>query len=168
MAALCIIEKLDAPLTNYEYWIRLRALLETIHYWAPTVAAIATTIVAISALCVYRRNSRLERARWASELYRDYYAQDKLKAIRDKLDCSANSDEVNQLVIDQNSEFTDYLNFFEYIVFLKNSRQLQDSEVELMFGYYLDCLKRHAAVREYILDPKNGYEGLAKLIGQRK
>src|SRR6266480_6290540 len=56
MAALCIIEKLDAPLTNYEYWIRLRALLETIHYWAPTVAAIATTIVAISALCVYRRN----------------------------------------------------------------------------------------------------------------
>jgi hypothetical protein len=146
----------------------LRALLETIHYWAPTVAAVATTIVAISALGVYRRNSRLERARWASELYKDFYAQDKLKTIRDRMDCAANSDDVNQLVIDQNSEFTDYLNFFEYIVFLKNSRQLQDAEVEHLFGYYLSCLRRHAAVRDYILDPKNGYEGLVTLIGPGK
>jgi len=146
----------------------LRALLETIRYWAPTGAAVATTIVAISALCVYRRNSRLERARWASELYRDFYAQDKLKTIRDRMDCSANSDDVNQLVIDQNSEFTDYLNFFEYIVFLENSRQLQDAEVEHLFGYYLSCLKRHVAVRDYIFDPKNGYEGLVTLIGSGK
>lgn len=57
------------------------------------------------------------------------------------MDCSANSDDVNQLVIDQNSEFTDYLNFFEYIVFLKNSRQLQDAEVEHLFGYYLSLFK---------------------------
>lgn len=146
----------------------MKVLLETIHYWAPTVAAIATTIVAISALFVYRRNSRLERARWASELYRDFYAQDKLKTIRDKLDCAADSVEVNQLVIGENSEFTDYLNFFEYIVFLKNSGQLQESEVEVMFGYYLDCLKRHETVRTYIRDPKNGYEGLAQLIEKRQ
>jgi len=146
----------------------LRTLLETIHYWAPTGAAIATAIVAISALYVYRKNSRLERARWASELYKDFYSQGNLKETRDKLDCPANSDVVNQLVIDQESEFTDYLNFFEYIVFLKNSKQLQDSEVEILFGYYLDCLKRHAVLRDYILDPKNGYEGLATLLGSRK
>lgn len=129
------------------------------------MAALATAIVAISALFVYRGNSRLERARWASDLYRDFYTQDKLKTIRDKMDCSANSDDVNQLVIDEGSEFTDYLNFFEYIVFLKKSKQLQDSEVEHLFGYYLGCLKRHASVRDYILDPKNGYEGLTKLLG---
>jgi hypothetical protein len=129
----------------------VRALLEIIHYWAPTVAAVATTIVGISALYVYRRNSRLERARWASELYKDFYAQDRLKTIRDRLDCSANSEDVNQLVIEQNSEFTDYLNFFEYIVFLKNSGQLQTYEVEHLFGYYLDCLKRHVAVQSTFL-----------------
>lgn len=143
----------------------MSSLLEIIHYWAPTVAALATMCVAISALTVYRRNSRLERARWAAELYRDFYVQDKLKAIRDRMDCSANSDDVNQLVADQNSEFTDYLNFFEYIGFLKDSRQLRDSEVERLFGYYLGCLKRHSSVRAYILDAKNGYEGLTKLIG---
>lgn len=81
------------------------------------------------------------------------------------MDCSANADDVNQLVADQNSEFTDYLNFFECIWFLKDSRQLRDSEVEHLFGYYLGCLKRHSSVRAYILGPQNGYEGLTKLIG---
>jgi hypothetical protein len=52
----------------------------------------------------------------------------------------------------------------EYIAFLKNSKQLQESEVDDLFGYYLGCLRRHPSVRAYILNSDNGYEGLAKLI----
>ncbi|HEY8184724.1 MAG TPA: hypothetical protein VIF64_01575 [Pyrinomonadaceae bacterium] len=142
--------------------------LETIYYGAATVAALGTLIAGVFALRVYRSNSRLERARWASELYKSFYQEGKLKDIRDKLDCAAGSDNVNKLVIEEDSEFTDYLNFFEYIAFLKNSKQLHESEVQDLFGYYLSCLRRHASVQAYILNSENGYEGLAKLIGTVK
>jgi hypothetical protein len=61
---------------------------------------------------------------------------------------------------------------FETIYYLaasiRTTEQLGDSEVEDLFGYYLNCLNRHADVRKYILNLENGYEGLAKLIGRRK
>jgi hypothetical protein len=75
---------------------------------------------------------------------------------------------VRELVAQEDSQFTDYLNFFEFIAFLKTTKQLGDSEVEDLFGYYLNCLNRHADVRKYILNLENGYEGIAKLIGNRK
>jgi hypothetical protein len=75
---------------------------------------------------------------------------------------------VEQLVAKEGPQFTDYLNFFEFIAFLRTTEQLGDSEVEYLFGYYLNCLNRHADVRKYILNLENGYEGLAKLIGKRK
>lgn len=49
--------------------------------------------------------------------------------MRDALDCSVDSDEVNQTVIGEDPRFTDYLNFFEYIAFLKDSKQLQVSDL---------------------------------------
>jgi len=59
------------------------------------------------------------------------------------------------------------LNFFEFIAFLRTSKQLKDSEIDLLFGYYLDCLNRHDRVKTYISNPENGYEGLAKLLALR-
>ena len=47
------------------------------------------------------------------------------------------------------------------------SRQLKDSEIEALFGYYLDCLNRHDRVKTYISNPENGYEGLAELLDSR-
>lgn len=55
----------------------------------------------------------------------------------------------------------------EFIAFLKTSKQLKDSEIEALFGYYLDCLNRHDRVKQYIENPANGYEGLAYLLKAR-
>ena len=140
-------------------------LIQTIYYVAGTVAALGTVAAAFIALWVYRKNSRFERARWASDLYRSFYQEADLKKVRDILDCEAGSEDVNQLVNDESSQFTDYLNFFEYISFLKKAKQLHDSEVHDLFGYYLDCLRRHDPVLAYVRKSENGYEGLARLIG---
>jgi len=84
------------------------------------------------------------------------------------LDCPADSEQINEIVIREDAKFTDYLNFFEYVAFLKDSRQLRDSEVEALFGYYLDCLNRHERIRKYINDTANGYEKLRALLKKRK
>jgi hypothetical protein len=126
------------------------------------VAALGTVGAAIYAARIYKSNSRLERARWASSLYEKFYERQELKKVRDALDCDAGTEQVNALVAMEDSDFTDYLNFFEYVAFLKHREQLKLEEVQDLFGYYLGCLSRHVAVREYIR--RNGYERLDAIL----
>lgn len=141
--------------------------VQIVYLIAATISALGTTLAAGFAAFVFRRNSTLERAKWASGLYEKFYEAATLKQMRDRLDCSNDVDSVNEIVIREEPAFTDYLNFFEFIAFLKTSHQLMDSEIETLFGYYLDCLNRHDRVKQYISNPQNGYEGLASLLKSR-
>lgn len=141
--------------------------VEVVYLTAATISAVGTAVAAGFAAFVYRRNSALERAKWASSLYEKFYEAPTLKQMRDRLDCLNDSDLVNEIVIREEPAFTDYLNFFEFIAFLKTSKQLEDSEIEALFGYYLDCLNRHDRVQQYIVNAENGYEGLRNLITSR-
>jgi hypothetical protein len=141
--------------------------VEIVYMIAGTISAVGTVLAAGFAAFVYQRNSTFERAKWASSLYDKFYEGPNLKQARDKLDCLTDSDSVNEIVIREDADFTDYLNFFEFIAFLKISKQLKNSEIEALFGYYLDCLNRHDRVKQYISNPENGYEGLAQLLGSR-
>src|SRR5262245_27781459 len=140
--------------------------VEILYMMAATISAVTTALAAVFAAFVYRRNSTLERAKWASSLYEKFYEATTLKQMRDRLDCF-NMDSVSEIVIREESTFTDYLNFFEFIAFLKTSKQLNDSEIDALFGYYLDCLNRHDRVKQYISNPQNGYEGLSELLKSR-
>jgi uncharacterized protein YdiU (UPF0061 family) len=135
--------------------------VEVFYMIAATLSAVGTALAAVFAAFVYRRNSALERAKWAAGLYEKFFEAATLKQMRDKLDCLNDTDLVNEIVMREESTFTDYLNFFEFIAFLKMSRQLEDSEIDALFGYYLDCLNRHDRLKQYISSPENGYEGLA-------
>lgn len=146
----------------------LKETLEIVSMIAGTFSAIGTVVAVGFAAVVYYRNSAFERAKWASALYEKFYEETTLKQLRDRLDCLRDSDSVNEIVIREEPAFTDYLNFFEFIAFLKSSKQLKDSEIEALFGYYLDCLNRHDRVKQYVSNPENGYEGLAKLLTSRK
>jgi hypothetical protein len=138
--------------------------VEIVYLIAATLSAVGTAVAAGFAAFFYRRNSALERAKWASNLYEKFYEAPTLKQMRDRLDCFNDSDCVNEIVIREEPAFTDYLNFFEFIAFLRASKQLKDSEVEVLFGYYLDCLSRHDRVKQYIANAENGYEGLRNLL----
>lgn len=142
------------------------ALSQVIYNLAGSVAALGTLGAAIYAVIVYRRNSRLERARWASSLYEKFYEREQLKEVRELLDCESNQERVDELVLKGKADFTDYLNFFEYVAFLKHSKQLEVEEIEDLFGYYLACLNRHNIVLKYIKE--NGYERLHHLLESLK
>src|SRR5689334_25449179 len=109
--------------------------LEIVYLIAATISAVGAAAAAAFAAFVYRCNSALERAKWASSLYEKFYEAPTLKEMRDRLDCLRDSDSVNEIVIREEPAFTDDLNFFEFIAFLKSSQQLKDSEVEALFGY---------------------------------
>jgi hypothetical protein len=84
---------------------------------------------------VYYSNSRLQRAKWLAELYQKFYERADLKDIRTVLDCEMSDlSAVSTLVREEASEFTDYLNFFEFVAVLGELGQLPNQEIEYMFG----------------------------------
>jgi hypothetical protein len=136
---------------------------------AQTFSYIFGAIAGFSAFLIYRKNARLERARWASNLYAKFYeAESTLKKIRDQLDCPTPNDSVNSLVKSEPAECTDYLNFFELMAYLRKSKQLKSEDIEALFGYYLDCISKHRTVVEYIEHKGKGYESLRDLLRGRK
>ena len=121
-------------------------------------------LAAIGALLVYRSNSRRERARWAENLYSRFFERSELKAVRDKLDCLRGNSEVRRLVTEESAALTDYLNFFEFVAYLRSSKQLSEKDIEALFGYYLDCLRRHDEVAAYIRNREKGFEYLREIL----
>lgn len=120
----------------------------------------AGIFAAFWALRVYSSNSRRERARWAESLYARFYETAELKMTRDKLDCASGDPAVARLVTEESSELTDYLNFFEFVAYLQSSRQLEEADVQALFNYYLDCLKRHKEVAAYVQNQEKSFEYL--------
>jgi hypothetical protein len=131
-----------------------------------TIAACAGAIAAFWGICVYFSNSRLRRAEWLGSLYDKFYERSELKAVREVMDCEGGqSAAIDKLVSEEPPEFSDYLNFFEFVAVLRKSRQLTQGEIEDLFHYYLDCLENCRAVRAYIA--KKGYEQLDRLLQER-
>jgi hypothetical protein len=56
------------------------------------------------------------------------------------------------------------LNFFEFVAYLQSEGQLLERDVQALFGYYLECLKRHQTVLEYIQKKEKGFDYLRKLL----
>ena len=129
-----------------------------------TLSSLAGITAAFWALRVYHSNSRRERARWAEDLYSRFYEKEGLKLVRDMLDCDAGDPKVSQLVVDESSAWTDYLNFFEFVAYLESSKQLSQQDVEALFSYYLDCLRQHPEVAAYIRNRAKGYENLRRQL----
>ncbi len=115
-----------------------------------------------------RDKVRADHATWITRLYEKFYERSELKKIREEIDCGSR-EAIAAVVQKCDPEFTDYLNFFEYVAYLNKNGQLTDSEVEDLFGYYLNCLAQNTDIMGYIENTTaHGYEQLAKLLHDRK
>jgi hypothetical protein len=127
---------------------------------------VAGATAALFSYFVYRSNSRRERARWVENLYSRFFEKNELKQVRDALDCAADDAQVNALVQEEGAAWTDYLNFFELVAYLRESEQLEEADVTALFQYYLGCMHRHRAVMAYVNDETKGFKYLRKLISK--
>jgi hypothetical protein len=142
--------------SDYELW---KLIPQTAYY-------VVGIIAALWALIVYRRNRRLEQAKWLSSFYDKFYESDKYKKVRELLDSDA-AEDIRVKVEREDADFTDYLNFFEHVAIFARSKQLLINDVEASFCYYLDCLRSNESVREYIRNDDKGYENLKSYLESR-
>ncbi len=162
MAGLSIANDPCAAATSG--WAYYRDVVQTLSYFVGIIAA-------IGAVWTYRQNSKQERAKWVVELYEKFFEDDRYKNIRGILDTKAVSRKVEALLADRESgdfdAFTDYLNFFELVTFLAQEKQIRTADVNTLFEYYIECMRRHDDVVKYINDPENGFEYLRRLLAER-
>ena len=138
--------------------------LDSIAKFAQICSYAIGALAAVWAGVVYGQNARRERAKWADSLFDRFFVKADLKQVRDLIDCQANDKTVQDLVAADEPRWTDYLNFFEFVQYLKVSKQLYEQDVQALFGYYLGCLRRHRAIVEYIEKEESGFEYLRDFL----
>ena len=140
--------------------------LDAIVKVAQLLSYLVAAYAAFRAVSVYGENARRERARWADSLFSRFFVAPDYKKVRDLLDRDSDDREVVELVNGDNADWTDYLNFFEFVFYLQASKQLSKEDVDALFGYYVGCLKKHPAVVAYVRDKAKSFEYLRRRLGQ--
>ena len=97
---------------------------------------------AVGGVVLYWRDQKLRRSTWLSELYKRFYESERYRDIRQHLDfgdlealedlirLDQSGGKLNQSQRDLYDRFTDYLNFFEYAVYLKQTGQITDEDLK--------------------------------------
>jgi hypothetical protein len=147
------------------------------------VSGIGALILAGTALWArknYARQVTLEQMKWLQQLYDSFYNSERYKAVRQLIDfddlgttlalLKRADTESGQLSLPERTQvdqFTDYLNFFEWIAFLEKEGQLTFEQVDAMFKYYVTRflqVDKNRELRKYI--QQNGYEQLHRLLNR--
>lgn len=126
------------------------------------VAYLVGFVAALGSLWQYRSNSVRERTCWLFELYRRFYEESALKSMRIRIDWGDTafiSDEKDSQLL---GELDNFLNFFEFLAFLKKRGEITSDEVKAMFEYPLKVVAANGAVLAYV--KKYGYEELDALL----
>jgi hypothetical protein len=142
------------------------------------LGAIGLAGLAVWARQSYRRQVNVEQMRWLQQLYDGFYNSDRYKSIRQIIDFDEleqtlellrrGDADPHQLSLPERAqvdELTDYLNFFEWLAFLEEEKQLTFTQLDTMFGYYLARLlqvDKNRQLRKYIQE--KGYEQLNGLL----
>jgi hypothetical protein len=142
-----------------------KSFIQVASNWVTVSAGLVGIVSAILALRTYTTNSKRERAKLAVQLFEKFYEGERYKKVREALDCLTDEPGVKELVKREPSEFTDYLNFFEFVAHLAAEKQLSRSDVLTLFDYYLRCMKRHRCVMNYLNEREKGFEQLNELLG---
>ncbi len=125
-----------------------------------------TAATAFFAVRTFQTNARTRRADVLSNLHKSFFVEASYKDMRSKLDDDSDGGEQKRqrLVQDEEPEFTDFLNYFEFVAYLWYSKNLSLSDVDALLGYYLSLLCKSASIRKYIRDEKHGFEHLNHLL----
>ena len=133
---------------------------------------VAGIIVAAIGVNGYRNSVKIRRSEWLYKLYNQFYVEPNLKEIRQMIDSEKGICMIKELIakdeksldqkeLDRLDQFTDYCNFFEFMMVLKKSGVLKPEDVKDMFRYYLDLFPSNV-IEKYLM--KNGFKLLSKYL----
>ena len=133
--------------------------------WLQAGTYVAAIVAGIVSLWQYRRNSARERTRWLFELYQRFYGQPAHRAMRVRLDLGQ-TDFLRGDDKELAADLDDFLNFFEFIAFLRRRGEIKPAEVRALFAYPLQTIGKNPDVISYLREYDYGeLDRLLKELG---
>lgn len=130
--------------------------MDTFKNWLEVAIYVVAIVAAGGSWWQFRRNSARERTRWLFELYQRFYEHAALRDMRVRVDWGdtafVREDKDTGLL----SDLDNFLNFFEFLAYLRRRNELKLSEIQAMFPYPLSTIAKDNAILEYLR--KWGYE----------
>jgi hypothetical protein len=134
-------------------------------------ALIVVSIVGgLVAVVTYRRDVDRRRAEWLMSFYEKFYEEPRYKKVRFLLDYRPPEYEEMRRVVESGEaderadQLVDYLNFFEFVASLWKLGQVSLGDVRMLFEYYLNNLRSHKWVREFV--KTQGFESLDEILNR--
>src|SRR5438552_9672142 len=119
-----------------------------------SAATIVASVSLIYGIIKYARTLRLQRSEWLHKLFTSFYENSRYKQIRELLDGRhrhAGETAMHAITrLGKETELDDYLNFFEFLAGLKALRQMRRKDVLALFEYWIQRLRSHHEVSDYI------------------
>jgi hypothetical protein len=180
-AILCLLVLPLAIVSGYGIHLKLGS--EALNAWCAYLSGCGALTLALAAIVAgflatsdYRTRVLGEKSEWFLQLYEKLFENPQYKHVRRKLDYGdveeikmlihhdAQNVEFSQAQQTVFDEFTDYLNFCEFIAHLKEIGQVTSEDIKATFDYYLKLLTkaRNPEIRQYL--KKEGFENLDKLL----
>jgi gamma-glutamylcyclotransferase (GGCT)/AIG2-like uncharacterized protein YtfP len=126
----------------------------------------------------YRRNRRSDAARWLTDVFRDFYLEDRFEHVRHVLEYEFEDVAgplLERRITDRHvavsgedlrllKELDDLLNYFEYVLYLEQEKHLARSDRQAVFEYWFDvlCADERASIRRY--SAYFGFERVARAL----
>lgn len=136
------------------------------------IGLIIVGVPVIFGVIAYNDSVKLRRSEWLYKLYTQFYVEPNLKEIRQMIDSEKGKCVIEELIakdetsldqkeLDRLDQFTDYCNFFEFMMMLKKSGILKSEDVKIMFRYYLYRFSSNI-IEKYLME--NGFKLLSKYL----
>ena len=130
------------------------------------IKAVGLLAVVIAALG-YFKQSKIKKGEWLQSLFEKFYESKNYKEVRRWIDNHEIESKItldDTVISDEEEQFTDFLNFFEFIANLESEKQISLKDVTNLFDYYLRKIKSSSVCMELI--QKYGFEKLDNLLNK--
>lgn len=141
--------------------------------WLTYAAPVASLLGGVAAFAGFflnamalRSSTKVKRLETLASLQARFYTSPEMGEVRRLIE-TGTKDEIEAVInvvraTPESDRLDGYLNFFEWIAFLEESRHLSFEEVDGLFGYCLGQIKKRPELATYM--GKYSYEKLSKLL----
>ncbi len=121
--------------------------------WLDIILKSLALIAVVIAALAYWKQLQIKRGEWLQLLFEKFYENKSYKEVRHWLDSGELNEKVDlddAFISEDDEQFTDFLNFFEFISKVESDGHLKQKDIEDLFGYYLKKLKQSKISRDWI------------------
>jgi len=164
-------------------WQDVTPVLHFLKTYKDAIAVIILVPGAVWTFWIYRKSKKKESAEWLHKIFTSFYLSNDIYPIRTAIEFESETKlrpVIERMLVDEGAETTNeerkvlcdvdtLLNYFEFILYLEETKQISRADCEKLFDYWFSLLNKPSLAYLRLYCHRFGYEGICeKITGQSK